>query len=616
MAGNVVEWALKLRDRFSAPGNKVAKTIKSIRIASNSAADGIKKLGAKLDKLTLGKGLAFAGEQISSVAKKTEKWLQPVKKVTDGFEELGKALEPIAPIFGLIGTAAIGAGLAIAGGVVGGGLFTHSVIKAQAFREDIERALTVLLKSKNAADDAIRLAAHTGDIIGASRGEVAGQFVDLLAKGFDVKKVDTIVRSLADLSTVDPRADLSRLTRTIGQIASTGRLQGDELNELANAGLETGSVYDALGKQLGKSRIEVIKLKEAGKITSDQAIDAILGAISTQAGGLAAGEAAAKKSRESITGIMKRLGNIPENFLFSIGVNKELGTVKKSLTDLLDYFEVTGTGGAKLATALESTFGALIQGFFGFDFNQPGGLTASIDSMLDGVIKAKPEIQAFATDLREAFVSISEAAGFLVKNLDTIRGGVEAIGKVAEVVLRPFASTESITKRISEANSQSNGVMGLTKIAVPNLTEQGAGLGHSLTNGMASGVAGGVRKVNAAVADMAMASVVTAKMELDAHSPSRLYAKIGASIPQGIEVGVVANTNDARSAVADMLAPPDFSAAFAAGGAIGASGIALTVGDINVDARGATAADAQHISALCKEEVVKTLETFARQLGA
>jgi tape measure domain-containing protein len=61
----------------------------------------------------------------------------------------------------------------------------------------------------------------------------------------------------------------------MGKINATGTMQGDELMMLAEAGINIGSIYDVLGKKLGKTRAEIVKMKEAGKITSRQAIDAI-----------------------------------------------------------------------------------------------------------------------------------------------------------------------------------------------------------------------------------------------------------------------------------------------------------------------------------------------------
>src|SRR5688572_11947060 len=50
MASNVVEWALRLREQFSAPGAKVVQTVKAIEGAAGGAAPAVAKLGAEIDK--------------------------------------------------------------------------------------------------------------------------------------------------------------------------------------------------------------------------------------------------------------------------------------------------------------------------------------------------------------------------------------------------------------------------------------------------------------------------------------------------------------------------------------------------------------------------------------
>lgn len=553
------------------------------------------------------------------------------QRLSPAMEVAGGAARRMGPVLSAIGSGAMfaakGVGVLAAAGVAAGAGLVSAVVKAQAQREGLAKGLEIQLKSAEAGQQAMLLATRTADMIGESRGETVGQFNDLLAKGFTVQRVDELVRRMADMKVVDPKADMAGITRAIGQIAGTGRLQGDELNQLAENGLETGAVYDALAKRLGKTRAEIIKLKEAGKIDSDTAIQGIMDAIATQTGGKAAGVVAGESSR-GLGGILRRFENLPGNMLFSIGVNRELDMLKGTLNGLLSYFETTGAG--KVADALESTFGALIKGFTGIDVNQAGGITNTIDMILTGIVEARPQIESFARGVRQAFEvggailraagwisQVSESADRLVSRLGPVGAGVR------ELVIGPFeAGINVVMGMVGAINTLSTvglgGWFATIQAEISGLASSAytwaSDIGTQIVAGIEAGVLGAYSRAIDAVSNVAWGAISAAKAILGIKSPSKVFEEIGAFTAMGFERGIAANDTGALAA---LVAPPDLAGI--AGGAAAVAGLAgrgnISV-QVSVDAKGATAQDADRIAELVTERIVRELEVRALMTGA
>jgi tape measure domain-containing protein len=637
---NAVLWAQSVKR-----GTDNLKALRAASRASAGATDAEKMIGGAVpahlrpvqQMTTAQRGLRRVLQEVSSFG--SGRGLVAINALMSGYERAAPVLDRIRgaagaamPALRALGSAAMFAGGAAAtlaaGGAVGGGLFVGAVVKAQAEREGLMKGLEIQLKSAEAGQQAMLLATRTADLIGESRAATVGQFNDLLAKGFTVQRVDELVKRMADMKVVDPKADMAGITRAIGQIAGTGRLQGDELNQLAENGLETGAVYDALAKRLGKTRAEIIKLKEAGKIDSDTAIQGIMDAIATQTGGKAAGVVANESSR-GLGGILRRFENLPGNMLFSIGVNKELDTLKGTLNGLLGYFETTGA--TKVADALESTFGALVKGFTGIDVNQAGGITNTIDMILTGIVEARPQIESFARGVRQAFEiggAIIRVVGWFSQVSESASSLVEKFGPVGaavrDAIIGPFqAGTNVVMGMVGAINTLSTiglgGWVSMIQTEISGLAMSAytwaSEIGTQLVAGIEAGVLGAYSRAIDAVSNVAWGAISAAKAILGIKSPSKVFEEIGAFTVAGFERGIAANDSGALDA---LVAPPDLAAiaggaAAVAGRMGGGAGVSIQV---NVDAKGATAQDADRIAELVTERIVREFETRALMTGA
>jgi tape measure domain-containing protein len=642
---NAVLWAQSIK--------RGADNLKAIRAASRASAgatDAEKMIGgATPAHLKQAQDLSLTQRAVRRVLQELNAStggaaFRGIARVSDGFDKLRPAMglvrdvgSDLAPVFGKIGgaassvlgilgpltAAALAAGGAFAamtaGAAFGGAKLVSSVVKAQAQREDLTRGLSIQLKSSAAGWDTLQRAARTADMIGESRVETAGQFNDLLAKGFTVDRVDELVRRMADMKVVDPKADMAGITRAIGQIAGTGRLQGDELNQLAENGLETGAVYDALAKRLGKTRAEIIKLKEAGKIDSDTAIQGIMDAIATQTGGKAAGVVAGEASK-GLSGTMKRLENFWENLTFSMDAREGLGAVRTSLGAINDLLDLNTESGAKFATAIEGTFNALaagfVEGFGGKAADGPEALRQNIQKVLDGIIAAKPDIKEFAAALGKAADAGVRLAGAF--------GESGAIGKAFKVmgvgVNAGLLAGETVSNQATTIGNVGRVLEGKPPEALAS--EQRSAytpVGAAIVDGIVTGIFGNSYQLLQAMTSLTNIGIDAFTTQNKIHSPSKLYEELGGYLPMGLERGIVANSNgifDAMLAAPD-LQPPDLGAitggAAAAIGLVGGRG-AISVGDIYVDARGAQ--EPERVAELVREELLRTMESMGLATGA
>lgn len=607
---------LRAASRASAGATDIEKGMNSFLPSALLSGAAPKKLGA------FSRILQGVGTTVTKLfgAKAGAKATQSILGFAQGLSEL----EPYLPMVGAVAKAGVVVYAAVAGAALMG---ARAVIQAQAFKEDSIGALRTLLRSNALADQAFRTAVKTADYLGRGRQETVGQFVDLLAKGFDIKKVDEIVRAMADLSTVDPKANMDAIVRAIGQIKGTGRLQGDELLQLADAGLETSAVYEQLAKILGKSVPDVQKLISAGKVDADTAIQAILAAINQQAGGGAAGAAAAKKSLESITGLIRRLENLPQNVLFSMDVAPGMERVRAFMKELSSYFDASSESGKLLTAVLGDAFNEFIAGLLGEDISSgTDGLKSALDSIVAMIKRLNQDgkIRDFGTSLRY----MASAIMFAVSVLDSFSISIQQYSAAASAM-------EDLSQSVTEAIVGFMGdiiewVRSLADIdpaeAIDAISSIGTSIwdaatefvmgamnvGAMIVEGLATGILGNSAAVLNAISQVAGGAIAWAEQILGIHSPSKVFAEIGSFTAEGFAVGVASNDN-AQGALADMAAPPD-----AAGGTLrlgGGRGAPLIGGDlvIRVDGRGA---DDEKLARLIAAEVQRTLESIAIQMGS
>jgi tape measure domain-containing protein len=250
--------------------------------------------------------------------------------------------------------------------------------------------------------------------------------------GFDAKTTDQLVvatAALRGLGSTDE--EISRVGVAISQIKAAGKLQGDELNQLAEAGVPVSKVYEALGKKLGVSVQEVIKLKEAGKITAELATEGIISAVRGLAGGDL--EAFVKKATETVPGRWSQLIATLKGSVYAMVSGVDMTPMANGLKGITDMLSgpaakgfVAGMGGALQAVStglgnLAKAYLPMVQGAFEWIFNGENakGLTTVLARAFSWLQGMAPTVQAFFEGSWDTMIRALEyLGGFSMSEMD------------------------------------------------------------------------------------------------------------------------------------------------------------------------------------------------------
>jgi len=512
-------------------------------------------------------------------------------RATQGLVSTVETLEKIGPVASKIGpplaTAAMAAGavgIALAGGAaIAAKNFGEAVVDAQTYREDITEALKVVRKTDEAATSTLETALRSADRFGVKRAESIGQFLDLATKGFDDAKIDEIVGRLRDLTTIDPRASMEGLTKVIGKVQATGRLNQETLNELSTFGLEQADVIKQIGKRMGKNDAEVLKsLSSTGGIRG-LGVDPILDAIAAQTGGKAAGAAAQAKADRNLSSLIQRMKDIPSNLLFDAQVGPGIDGVKDTIRTIVDFFDVSKGRGKEVRQVVGDTFNALIEGLTGNKVDTKKGIQGTLDAILDGAKSAVPVVKELATGARDMLslaAAMGRAAG-TVRDLAEPFGGLGKVWKTLTFPLRTLAATilgplailpelyggfKSLSTAFDGASigGAFSSLWQQLKTAGASIINEGMNLGANLWQGLVNGITGGIGAVVGAATGLANAALGAVGSSWRVASPSKAFEELSLWAGAGASRGFRKSTADVAGS-AGAMASTALGAAWAAG---------------------------------------------------
>lgn len=311
------------------------------------------------------------------------------------------------------------------------------VIDAVSFKENTLIAFQTLLGSREEAErmmrEAVRFAAgtpfETRDVIDA--------YQRLLTDRFKPAEIPVVLKAVGDLAALKgfSKEIIDRALRAIGQIRAKQRLQGEELDQLAEAGVSRGKVYEVLGRRLGVTAEQARKLQEAGRISADLGVVAVLETIRDTISGGQLGKLMDLTSR-SISGLWSTLRSRPTELLMDINVDP-VRNVLANLVALTDPDTPSRTG-QRLKAMLERYIGGAFRAVFGSlaEATDPKAAEANLMRLLD-------QVEAFAGEVKKAWDSIAPAlrevwAG-IGDGLRVVRGLYEAVRPVTDALARVFA---------------------------------------------------------------------------------------------------------------------------------------------------------------------------------
>lgn len=321
-----------------------------------------------------------AGRTFDSVGKKADN----LKDRVGGFAKFA------GTAFG--GLAVAAGGFAVAGGAMG--------IKTAAGMEQARIAFETMLGSGKKADaflkDLQAFAAKTP----FEFPELQSAASSLISAGIEAGKVIPIMTTLGDVTSGMGTGSegVQRATIALQQMSAAGRITGEDLNQLRDAGIP---VFDLLAAATGKSKTEVVKLAQAGKLGSKE-LGQLMSALETG------------KGLERFSGLMDKqsqsLSGLWSTFQDTLGQG-----LSGLITPLVPSLK-RGLGG--VSTAMSQFF---------------GGVSGNVKRMSSD---ARPKIELFGLSLRAMTQAFKDGD----VTSDGMVGAFERIGVAARAVVDGFRS--------------------------------------------------------------------------------------------------------------------------------------------------------------------------------
>lgn len=435
--------------------------------------------------------------------------------------------------------------VAIVGAVAAGGaMFGKAVADAQAFRESTVLAMKAYLGSAAAANTWFDRALALSIELKQNSFDTIEGMTRLRGAGFDDKSVENLTRAFADIKRLAPDADLKSIAARLAQIRATGKLQGDELNELANAWPAARDViFKQMMKDTGKTQAELQKMQTAGKITPAMVEKALLGGVSALTK-MPLGEFA-KANADTVRGLIDQVMAIPSQVLLGFDASKDMGRVKSIMKDIVAFFDASSASGKEVRKVVGDTFSAIVEGLFGVDASK-GGTKQTLQALLDIIKNSRGDIKEFAGNIRMIVSAVASLLSWISKAksaLGSLRGdevtGADKGGAAWWIsrILPPFPplliaqavqrNWEAIKSAVS-AGASAIGDFGMT------LWDSGV----QLVNGFIGGIMSRISGVVTAATSVASSAAGAVKGFLGIKSPSTRAMGYGRQFNAGFAVGL------------------------------------------------------------------------------
>jgi tape measure domain-containing protein len=549
------DWAVRLIDGVTGPAKKAASAAGRLERALKSMVKGTSTTRDDLGKFVKGSGGMFDGfgKSFKGIGKKLG------DGVVDG---IGKLKEGA-----LIGGAAIAA--------VGVGL-TAMTVKMADFAQTTRLGFQSVAKHGASSEKLFTHFRGLAEDLGLDVMNTTKQAVKFLALQFDPKMATDLLKMGSDLRALGADAEgVDRIFSQLGQIQAKGKLQGEELIVLAENGVSTQLVYEALGKQLGKTKDEILKMQDAGKLTSDMAFPAIMAAVMKKTGSKELGEAGKKVADRTLSGMAGKLKAGAQNMFIDIATQATpaiLGAFRPIGDELAALFKSNSVKEGIIVTV--ETIGNVVRDAIPF-------VKQFVASFADGFSEAWPAIKGVLGTLFDGF-------GGGATWMDTVRDFATLLGKVTAfgigvatvfggMVMAGIQGVTAVTEGLIWLWNGMIGGIGAAAFAVSDFFANVAAkwrafdfgaLATSLIDGLVNGIRGGIQRVVGAVTELGSSTLASLKGVLGIKSPSKEFAWLGEMSGEGFNQGLSNSFDTVGPKVGSLTGGVDISSS-AGGGASG-----------------------------------------------
>lgn len=224
----------------------------------------------------LSQGIDRARGKIKSLGQEADRSGSLATRGAAGFDRMTGAAGRVASVGGrALGAVAVAAGTATTAAVILG-------VKTAASMQNASVAFTTMLGSAQKAGAFLGQLKKFAATTPFEFPELQTAASSLISAGIEADKVIPIMTTLGNVTSGMGTGSegVKRATVAIQQMNAAGRITGEDLNQLRDAGIP---VYDLLAAATGKSKAEIVKLAQAGKLGQTE-LTAMMGALESGKG--------------------------------------------------------------------------------------------------------------------------------------------------------------------------------------------------------------------------------------------------------------------------------------------------------------------------------------------
>jgi len=315
------------------------------------------------------------------------------------------------------------------------------IIRVRGQFQQADTAIQTLLGSKERADELLAKVREYAKISPLEFGDITKATQMMLGFNIEAEKVPGFIKAIGDVS-MGESSRFNSLTLAFSQMSATGKLMGQDLLQMINAGFNPLTI---MAEKTGKSVAQLKEEMSKGAISAEMVQQAFIDATSAGGKFYNMSENAAK----TINGQLSMMHDALDAAMNDIGKASE-GLIVESIsgvTKLIENYEVLG----RVLLGLATTYGTYRTAVALCTFAQNGHTLAMTIARAQILLTQKAQALLNATMLANPYVLAAVALGGLVGTLIATSDGLNA----SERAQKDFnAAIEEGTQQQQEYNAE------------------------------------------------------------------------------------------------------------------------------------------------------------------
>lgn len=314
------------------------------------------------------------------------------------------------------------------------------IINVRGQFEQADTAIQTMLGSKEKADALMKEVRQYATISPLTFGDITSATQMMIGFNIEAEKVPQYIKAIGDVSMGNSQ-QFNSLTLAFSQMSAAGKLMGQDLNQMINAGFNPLSI---MAEKSGKSIAQLKEEMSKGQITAKMVQDAFIAATSAGGKFYNMSENAAK----TIPGQISMLEDSLDKMFNDIGTASEGLIVNsiKGVTSLIENYQRVGQVLVGLATAYGIYKTAVILATAAEE-----GHTIKM-VLLRGVVIATEKAQALlnATMLSNPYVAVAAVLAALVGTLVATSSTISDVDAVQNTLNDTLKDAEEKQQKYNE----------------------------------------------------------------------------------------------------------------------------------------------------------------------